>query len=176
MLGMIGNPVVCPPPPTALREGARLQLAPLHGMVLSLPTPSLLYPPIASEPETRIPSLATVFNLAFPHTNGSSRPGSPPKPKKIRSQTLDAIHALEIFAQRPLLRPKTFNSRKLAGELAKKYSVAPNTIRDIWNRRSWARVTQPLWTELEAKSAPGAISMSWSSDGEDLSPTASSEE
>jgi len=92
------------------------------------------------------------------HDDGR-RSGTPPK-KKVRSQTLEASHAREIFMKRPMNQPKNCASRRLAGELAKKYNVANNTIRDIWHRRSWARATKSLWNDLENKSAPGSLTLS----------------
>lgn len=140
--------------------------------------------------------------LTSPARSESTSPvhaSDPPKIKKVRSQTLQACHALEIYAERPSARPKSMSKRRLAGQvtaapvhlarlchthapalllcgpcpgclvlacstsfvslapvqvsnrlwslsqLAKKYNVAPNTVRDIWNRRSWAKVTEPLW-------------------------------
>ena len=36
---------------------------------------------------------------------------------------------------------------KLVPELAEKYAVNPRTIRDIWNRKTWAFATNSIWLE-----------------------------
>jgi len=43
----------------------------------------------------------------------------------------------------------THGSMRNAGLVAQEYKVSPKTIRDIWNRYSWAKVTRPMWTEQE---------------------------
>ena len=61
---------------------------------------------------------------------------------------LNEAQAIEIYQHR---RTKS-NSLGLEGStafLAKKYSVSPKTIRDIWNRRTWIEQTRHLWTDDE---------------------------
>jgi len=120
----------------------------------------------ASKPQPQAEACAAALNVSRTDSSSSSRttisnqvtPMSPStrrssdssisacdeassRAKKVRSQTLEASQALEIYAERPSASPKGVSKRRLAGQLAKKYKVAPNTIRDIWNRRSWAKVT-----------------------------------
>mmetsp|Transcript_49169 Transcript_49169/g.76713 ORF Transcript_49169/g.76713 Transcript_49169/m.76713 type:complete len:500 (-) Transcript_49169:97-1596(-) len=72
-----------------------------------------------------------------------------PVKKRLRSQTLDAAEAIEIYLLRPSEVPPDSPSVNRASQLAQKYHVASNTIRDIWNRRSWVKSTRPYWTEKE---------------------------
>lgn len=67
--------------------------------------------------------------------------------------SLSQTAVLEIFSSRPrrsqdgVFLPSTATSK----ELAKKFNIADKTVRDIWNRRSWAKVTRELWTDAEVK-------------------------
>ena len=38
---------------------------------------------------------------------------------------------------------------KVASRLAEQFGVAPRTIRDIWNLRTWVSTTQPLWSTAD---------------------------
>jgi len=63
--------------------------------------------------------------------------------------TPDAV--LAVFRVRPprtasgVFIPSTASSRALA----EKYNISDKTVRDIWNRKCWAKVTRPLWTDAE---------------------------
>jgi hypothetical protein len=64
--------------------------------------------------------------------------------------------ALEIYTHKlRLLSPHSYracfaNPFPLKGQselIAQQYGVAPKTVRDIWNRRSWTNTTYILWIE-----------------------------
>ena len=73
---------------------------------------------------------------------------------------LTPTQVMDIYAQKvALTAPREWNScfgtRPLKGHsarLSKLYGVSSKTIRDIWNRRTWAKDTCHLWhLEKEAK-------------------------
>jgi hypothetical protein len=58
---------------------------------------------------------------------------------------------LHIFACRPLRgassgAPASYTS---CSELARKYKVAAKTVREIWNCKSWTKLTKPYWSPAE---------------------------
>lgn len=62
---------------------------------------------------------------------------------------LTAESVLEIFSLRPV-RPAGDHavfvpSSELSHKIARHFGVCDRTIRDIWNRRSWACTTRPFW-------------------------------
>ena len=74
---------------------------------------------------------------------------------------LTAVQAIEIYSLRPQFgfgprSPQsflhTFGGQTLA--VAKSFGVSPKTVRDIWNRRSWAPETRHLWAPGEAAAPP----------------------
>lgn len=74
-------------------------------------------------------------------------------PLITRRSVLSKAAVVEIFAARPsrsedgVYLPSTLLSK----ELAKKFNIANKTVRDIWDRRCWSKVTRELWTEAEVK-------------------------
>jgi hypothetical protein len=56
--------------------------------------------------------------------------------------------AIVIYTIRETTSCFGYQSLKSAS-LAKQFNVSPKTIRDIWNRRTWANETRHLWTEDE---------------------------
>eukprot|EP00961_Rhodomonas_salina_P205267 2770987-Rhodomonas_salina.1 len=42
-------------------------------------------------------------------------------------------------------KPSSESSHKLA----KVHAISERAIREVWNRKSWANITRPLWTEAE---------------------------
>eukprot|EP00961_Rhodomonas_salina_P281440 3802680-Rhodomonas_salina.2 len=69
--------------------------------------------------------------------------------------------ALQIFALRPGRSEddQTFvPSTRLSHAIANHFDIGDRTIRDIWNRRVWARVTMPFWTQAERASDPRTCS------------------
>mmetsp|Transcript_45378 Transcript_45378/g.106553 ORF Transcript_45378/g.106553 Transcript_45378/m.106553 type:complete len:182 (+) Transcript_45378:94-639(+) len=75
---------------------------------------------------------------------------------------LNEQSVLEIFACRPLRCRKTgglVQSTSTCRELARRYKVSDNTVRGIWSRRSWVKVTRPFWTAEElGETTPSKIS------------------
>jgi hypothetical protein len=71
---------------------------------------------------------------------------------------LTAEQAIEIYRRRPqtvqslLIHDQTSGGRTL--DVAMHFGVSPKTVRDIWNRRSWAPETRPLWTPGEMPANP----------------------
>jgi len=56
--------------------------------------------------------------------------------------------AIEIFASRPCNAGK-YGSTAEAVRLGERHGVSPKTSRDIWNRKSWVKVTRGFWTAAE---------------------------
>ncbi len=83
---------------------------------------------------------------------------------KIRRVLLNKESAIEIYKHKlSLIAPTSFKScvekseikvKGQSSKLAQKYGVSAKTIRDIWNKRSWASATCHLWR----KEGPKAIS------------------
>eukprot|EP00286_Rhodomonas_abbreviata_P024782 CAMPEP_0181301304 /NCGR_PEP_ID=MMETSP1101-20121128/7349_1 /TAXON_ID=46948 /ORGANISM="Rhodomonas abbreviata, Strain Caron Lab Isolate" /LENGTH=185 /DNA_ID=CAMNT_0023406593 /DNA_START=44 /DNA_END=601 /DNA_ORIENTATION=+ len=77
--------------------------------------------------------------------------------KQRRRDKLSDDAVLLIFAERPMRNEddQTFvTSTKCIQELADYYGIQPRTVRDIWNRRSWGKVTRPAWSIQEIASDP----------------------
>jgi len=57
--------------------------------------------------------------------------------------------ALEIYKVRPM--DNSPNAKPTSMDVAEQYGVSPKTVRDVWNRKTWVKVTKPLWAagELE---------------------------
>ena len=58
-------------------------------------------------------------------------------------RVLTAEQAVAVFLAR---KERTGKRGDVANTLARRFGVAPRTIRDIWNLRTWKEVTQPLWS------------------------------
>ncbi len=77
-------------------------------------------------------------------------------------QVLTSPQVIEIYKHKlRLLRPSTFESclqsstSRIKGQsvpVASLFGVSPKTVRDIWNRRTWAYATNFLWAEEECTS------------------------
>jgi hypothetical protein len=61
------------------------------------------------------------------------------------SPELTARGALAIF----LARKQRSGSQDLSSKLADRFGVSPKTVRNIWNLRTWAETTRPLWSPAE---------------------------
>ncbi len=79
-----------------------------------------------------------------------------PKPETSRI-VLSASHAIEIYqsklkllqpnASDPCIKSEIMKIRGQSGPVAKCFGVSPKTVRDIWNRRTWAHTTYDLWSD-----------------------------
>jgi hypothetical protein len=58
---------------------------------------------------------------------------------------LTARDALAIF----LARKQRSGRQDLSSKLADRFGVSPMTVRNIWNLRTWAETTRPLWSSAE---------------------------
>eukprot|EP00960_Hanusia_phi_P003098 91720-Hanusia_phi.AAC.1 len=54
--------------------------------------------------------------------------------------------ALEIYSQR---NSDTDNKTAESLEVANKYGISSKSVRDIWDRKTWARITRQMWTKQE---------------------------
>mmetsp|Transcript_19614 Transcript_19614/g.48132 ORF Transcript_19614/g.48132 Transcript_19614/m.48132 type:complete len:592 (+) Transcript_19614:318-2093(+) len=66
---------------------------------------------------------------------------------------LSKQQALDIYSMRSPTTTNDTTLQAVAGKssmVAEMYGVSPKTIRDIWNRKTWAQVTRGLWTQEEA--------------------------
>eukprot|EP00961_Rhodomonas_salina_P272402 3681065-Rhodomonas_salina.2 len=73
-------------------------------------------------------------------------------PSSLIRGYLSQQSVLAIFACRPRVNEETRNtipSKTTSRELAARYKVSDKTIREIWGRRSWAKVTKPFWSDFE---------------------------
>ena len=69
---------------------------------------------------------------------------------------LTAEQAVTIFLAR---KERTGKRGTVANRLACRYGVAPRTVRDIWNLRTWAEATRPLWSSADFARAAKKESM-----------------
>jgi len=71
------------------------------------------------------------------------------RPKKYGVLSEESV--LQIFIQRPPRNPDgTFQpSAESSHKLAAVHRISERAIRELWNRKSWANITRPLWTEAE---------------------------
>jgi hypothetical protein len=70
--------------------------------------------------------------------------------RKSWSVSLDESLAIQIYTSRPRNAGSKYGSMAEAARLGEQHGVSPKTIRDIWNRRSWVKVTRAYWTAAEA--------------------------
>ena len=70
--------------------------------------------------------------------------------RKSWSVSLDESLAIQIYTNRPHNTGSKYGSMAEAVRLGHKHGVSPKTIRDIWNRKSWVKVTRAYWTAAEA--------------------------
>jgi hypothetical protein len=59
---------------------------------------------------------------------------------------LTAEEAMTIFVAR---KERSGRRDQVARNLACRFGVAPRTVRDIWNLRTWADTTRPLWSSAD---------------------------
>mmetsp|Transcript_30856 Transcript_30856/g.82713 ORF Transcript_30856/g.82713 Transcript_30856/m.82713 type:complete len:342 (-) Transcript_30856:1482-2507(-) len=85
--------------------------------------------------------------------SSSSEPASKKPCDASGSVFLDSKAACSIYARRPRrdLNGGKPTRSQLTSRIALEHGVTAKTIRDIWNRRTWAKATRPLWTPAEAK-------------------------
>jgi hypothetical protein len=71
---------------------------------------------------------------------------------------LTAEQAVEIYRRRPQIVPSVLMHDQISSgrtlHVAMHFGVSPKTVRDIWNRRSWAPETRHLWTPGEKPANP----------------------
>jgi hypothetical protein len=94
---------------------------------------------------------------------------------KHRRIVLSAVQAREIYkCKLELLRPNTSGPclksmvLKLRGQsapVADCYGVSPKTVRDVWNRRTWAHVTHDMWGHESDKFSSVEVRLSLSMRG-----------
>ena len=83
-------------------------------------------------------------------TSAESDASASEQRRKSWSVSLDESLAIQIYASRPRNAGSKYGSMAEAVRLGEKHGVSPKTIRDIWNRKSWVRVTRAYWTQAEA--------------------------
>ena len=83
-------------------------------------------------------------------TSAESDTSASEQRRKGWSVSLDESLAIQIYASRPRNAGSKYGSMAEAVRLGEKHGVSPKTIRDIWNRKSWVRVTRAYWTQAEA--------------------------
>ena len=69
--------------------------------------------------------------------------------RKSCAIALDESLAIQIYASRPRNAGSKYGSMAAAVRLGERHGVSPKTIRDIWNRKSWVKVTRAYWTAAE---------------------------
>ena len=84
--------------------------------------------------------------------------GKPPRsaPAARAVCVLTAEQAVTIFLARKERKGKRGT---VANRLACRYGVAPRTVRDIWNLRTWTETTRPLWSSADFARAAKKESM-----------------
>ena len=80
--------------------------------------------------------------------------------KQQNKRQLTAARALEIFMLRPQLKSpgkRRHGALKHCAAIAPEFGVSAKTVREIWNRRSWARATRKEWTKEEIATGTSAF-------------------
>ena len=80
--------------------------------------------------------------------NGTKQEGDENR-RKSCAIALDESLAIQIYASRPRNAGSKYGSMAAAVRLGERHGVSPKTIRDIWNRKSWVKVTRAYWTAAE---------------------------
>jgi hypothetical protein len=83
-------------------------------------------------------------------SSGGEKDGAGDPRRKSWSVSLDESLAIQIYASRPRNAGSKYGSMAEAVRLGERHGVSPKTIRDIWNRKSWVKVTRAFWTAAEA--------------------------
>lgn len=105
----------------------------------------------------------TLSNLS-PQVTGKSKAVAAPVASKPNMESsggnkhpfiviLSKQQALDIYSMRTADTTSDPALKAVAGKssmVAEMYGVSPKTIRDIWNRKTWAQVTRTMWTQEEA--------------------------
>ena len=88
----------------------------------------------------------------------------PVKGMEGSGSVLNAAQAQEIYRCKiQLLQPLTLDlslqtaQSRMRGQsvpVANRFGVSPKTVRDIWNRQTWAYATEELWDEEASLSSP----------------------
>jgi hypothetical protein len=74
---------------------------------------------------------------------------SPVRPRVPKStKKLNKAAALAIFQAK---RCNTGSRTRLSAVLGRRYGTTAKAVRDVWNGRTWAKVTKPFWTAAEKK-------------------------
>uniref|UniRef100_A0A6U6C969 Uncharacterized protein n=1 Tax=Guillardia theta TaxID=55529 RepID=A0A6U6C969_GUITH len=81
-----------------------------------------------------------------PPTRESSSSSGVEVKKKKKKAILTPVMALEIYSYRNV---DTENKTAESCEVANKYGISSKSVRDIWDRRTWARITRQMWTRQE---------------------------
>mmetsp|Transcript_53917 Transcript_53917/g.112595 ORF Transcript_53917/g.112595 Transcript_53917/m.112595 type:complete len:241 (-) Transcript_53917:7-729(-) len=92
---------------------------------------------------------SVTYTLCMAHQIGEDS-GSQFRPRAV----LSLAQVIEIYQYRKIPHRDRQCCDPLLGRsvaVAKKFNVSPKTIRDIWNRRSWAQETRHLWTSDERR-------------------------
>ena len=82
------------------------------------------------------------------HSEGSTPPvGRARNASAARGVCILTVEdAITIFLAR---KERSGRRDKVARNLACRFGVAPRTVRDIWNLRTWADTTRPLWSSAD---------------------------
>jgi len=72
------------------------------------------------------------------------------------ARVLTAEQAVTIFLAR---KERTGRRGAVANSLARRHGVVPRTVQDIWNLRTWAETTRPLWSSADFARAAKKASM-----------------
>ena len=109
--------------------------------------------------EEQEPSAARPARPARPaHANVRLAGGKPSRsaPAARAVCILTAEQAVNIFLAR---KERAGKRGTVANRLARLHGVAPRTVRDIWNLRTWAEATRPLWSSADFARAAKKESM-----------------
>lgn len=66
--------------------------------------------------------------------------------KGVPRNVITRDEAREIY----LMQEEYAGTSDVVGEM---YGIAPKTVRDIWNRRTWVRATKPVWSQCRPPAA-----------------------
>jgi hypothetical protein len=93
-------------------------------------------------------SAADAADAADEAVADAAAPLGAPQSTTSLNKKLNKAAALSIFLAK---RCKKGRRSSLSAALGRRYGTTPKAVRDVWNGRTWAKVTEPLWTAEERK-------------------------
>ena len=69
------------------------------------------------------------------------------RPMPLAEKQVLEIYKIKIGLQKKFAQTEWITIRGKCGDVSRIFGVSARTIRDIWSRRTWASVTDQLWSQ-----------------------------